>query len=156
MYKRQALTRGKAVVRVGVIHPIESYWLHWGPSDQTADIRQQMDENFENVTEWLLFGGIDFDYICESQLPFQCPEGKAPLQVGEMSYDAVDVYKRQDQYIPGRAGAGFLKGRLPVQSKNRAVLCVHRGAVAGPWAADVILPGRTADYVVGCPGSGQN
>lgn len=86
-----ALTRGKAVVRVGVIHPIESYWLHWGPSDQTADIRQQMDENFENVTEWLLFGGIDFDYICESQLPFQCPEGKAPLQVGEMSYDAVVV-----------------------------------------------------------------
>lgn len=24
------LSRGKAVVKVGVIHPIESYWLYWG------------------------------------------------------------------------------------------------------------------------------
>ena len=24
------LTRGKAICKVGVIHPIESYWLHWG------------------------------------------------------------------------------------------------------------------------------
>lgn len=30
-----ALTRGKPVVRVGVIHPVESYWLHWGPAEQT-------------------------------------------------------------------------------------------------------------------------
>ncbi|MBR5043880.1 MAG: hypothetical protein IKX66_00915, partial [Clostridia bacterium] len=28
-----ALTRGKPVVRVGVIHPVESYWLHWGPAE---------------------------------------------------------------------------------------------------------------------------
>ena len=26
-----ALTRGKPVVRVAVVHPIESYWLAWGP-----------------------------------------------------------------------------------------------------------------------------
>ena len=25
-----ALTRGHALVRVGVIHPIESYWMYWG------------------------------------------------------------------------------------------------------------------------------
>lgn len=31
-----AMTRGKAAVRVGVIHPIESYWLHWGPESQTG------------------------------------------------------------------------------------------------------------------------
>lgn len=33
-----ALTRGKPVVRVGVIHPIESYWLHWGA--RGSDLRR--------------------------------------------------------------------------------------------------------------------
>ena len=40
------MTRGKAAVRVGVIHPIESYWLHWGPESQTGLIREQMEERF--------------------------------------------------------------------------------------------------------------
>ena len=58
-----AMTRGKAAVRVGVIHPIESYWLHWGPESQTGLIREQMEERFQNVTRWLLFGSCDFDYL---------------------------------------------------------------------------------------------
>ena len=64
-----ALTRGKPMVRVAVLHPIESYWLHWGPSNQTATERDKLEKNFENVTEWLLKGSIDFDYICESLFP---------------------------------------------------------------------------------------
>lgn len=86
-----AMTRGKPVVKVGVIHPIESYWLHWGPSEQTSLIREQLDENFKNITEWLLFGSVDFDFICESLLPSQCKTGSNPLRVGEMEYDAVIV-----------------------------------------------------------------
>ena len=86
-----ALTRGKPVVRVGVIHPVESYWMHWGPSEQTALVRDQLDENFKNVTKWLLFGSVDFDYISESLLPEQCKNGGAPLQLGEMAYDVVVV-----------------------------------------------------------------
>ena len=86
-----ALTRGKPSVKVGVIHPVESYWLHWGPREQTALIREEMDKNFQNLTEWLLFGGIDFDFISESLLPSQCEHGGAPLQVGEMAYDIVLV-----------------------------------------------------------------
>lgn len=86
-----ALTRGTPVVRVGVIHPIESMWLHWGPSDQTGLIRSQLDDNFKNVTSWLLYGSIDFDFISEALLPELCPVGGAPLQVGEMAYDAVVV-----------------------------------------------------------------
>lgn len=86
-----AITRGKPVVKIGVIHPIESYWLHWGPAQQTSLIREQMEENFQNLTQWLLFGTLDFDYICESLLPSQCPQGSAPLQVGEMAYDVVIV-----------------------------------------------------------------
>ena len=86
-----AMTRGKAQVKVAVIHPIESYWLHFGPKDQTAGIRGQMDENFQNLTDWLLHGAIDFDFICESLLPEQCQQGSAPLQVGCMAYDTILV-----------------------------------------------------------------
>lgn len=63
------LTRGKPLVKVGVIHPVESYWLHWGPEKETSAPRQELEESFENVTRWLLFGGIDFDFISESLLP---------------------------------------------------------------------------------------
>ncbi len=86
-----ALTRGKPLVRVGVIHPVESYWLHWGPQEQTQLIRSQLDENFRNVTNWLLRGSIDFDFISESLLPSLCKIGGNPLQVGEMAYDAIVV-----------------------------------------------------------------
>ena len=86
-----ALTRGKPMVRVGVIHPIESYWLHWGPAEQTALIRDQLDENFANITNWLLFGGIDFDFISESLLPDLCGQATAPFQVGAMEYDVIIV-----------------------------------------------------------------
>ena len=86
-----ALTRGKPLVKVAVIHPIESYWLHWGPEEQTALIREQLDTQFKDVTSWLLFGGIDFDFISESLLPDLCPEPGNPLKVGKMSYDAVIV-----------------------------------------------------------------
>lgn len=86
-----ALTRGKPAVRVGLIHPIESYWLHWGPSEQTALVRDQMDTAFQSVTEWLLFGSVDFDYIAESLLPSLCNEGSNPLRVGEMTYDVIIV-----------------------------------------------------------------
>ena len=86
-----AMTRGVPLVKVGVIHPVESYWLHWGPAEQTAMVRGEMDQNFQNLTQWLLFGGIDFDFISESLLPTQCEKGGAPLQVGRMSYDVILV-----------------------------------------------------------------
>ncbi len=86
-----ALTRGKPAIRVGVVHPIESYWLHWGPREQTAAIREEMDRNFTNLAQWLLTGLIDYNYISESLLPELCAEGRAPLPVGQMKYDAVIV-----------------------------------------------------------------
>ena len=86
-----ALTRGTPDVKVGVIHPVESYWLHWGPEEQTAAIREQMDENFLNLTKWLLFGSVDFDFISESLFPQQCPKASAPLAVGKMNYDVIIV-----------------------------------------------------------------
>ncbi len=86
-----ALTRGRPLVRVGVIHPVESYWLHWGPSEQTYGVRKQLDDQFQNLTDWLLKGSIDFDFISESLLPQQCETASAPLRVGEMAYDVIVV-----------------------------------------------------------------
>jgi hypothetical protein len=57
----------------------------------TATERTNLDENFHNVTKWLLFGNIGFDFICESLLPDLCPEASAPLAVGEMKYDVILV-----------------------------------------------------------------
>ena len=86
-----AMTRGKPLVRLGVIHPVESFWLRYGPESQTGDLRAQQDRNFQNITDWLLKGGIDFDFISESLLPELCPQGGNPLQVGQMAYDAILV-----------------------------------------------------------------
>ena len=86
-----AMVRGRPVVRVGVIHPIESYWLHCGPSDQTGALCKTLDQRFLDLTGWLLFGSMDFDFICEANLPRYCEKGGAPLQVGEMAYDVIVV-----------------------------------------------------------------
>lgn len=85
------LTRGNAVVRVGVIHPIESFWLSFGPNDQTQTRRDQMDENYENLMRWLLYGTIDFDLISESLLPGLCEQAGYPLKVGKMEYNTILV-----------------------------------------------------------------
>ncbi len=86
-----ALTRGKPYIKVAVVHPVESYWLHFGPNEQTQHLRDKLDDNFMNVTNWLLKGNIDFNYICESTLPDLCKCGGAPLKVGEMAYDVIIV-----------------------------------------------------------------
>ena len=86
-----ALTRGQPHVRLGVIHPIESFWLHYGPLDHAKE-GEAMERRFAELTDWLLYGLVDFDFLCESLLPLQYTasvDGK--LHVGEMAYDAVLV-----------------------------------------------------------------
>jgi hypothetical protein len=88
------MTRGKAICRAAVVHPVESYWLKWGDKENTAQIRQAMDERFLSLCDWLLRGLIDFDYICESTLPPQCRFDEITdgiLPVGEGRYSAVIV-----------------------------------------------------------------
>ncbi len=86
-----ALVRGKANIKVGVIHPVESFWMHWGPSSQTALERQKLDKCFDDITQWLLFGSVDFDYISESLFPALCEKGSNPIKVGKMAYDVIIV-----------------------------------------------------------------
>ena len=63
-------------MRVAVVHPIESYWAAYGNTVQTGEIREQMDEDFKNVIQWLLFGLVDFDFLSESLMPEQYPDGE--------------------------------------------------------------------------------
>ncbi len=88
------MSRGKAEVKVGVIHPIESYWLYWGPEEQTGSIRREMDDNFKKLIHWLLYGLIDFDFLSESLLPDLTKVGyicDGKLKAGAMEYDTIIV-----------------------------------------------------------------
>jgi len=89
------LSRGEPVVRIGVIHPVESFWLCWGPLEQTLAQRQQRDQKFSDLTRWLLYDFADFDFISESLLPQQnSGDGSSAgsgFAVGRMRYDVVLV-----------------------------------------------------------------
>ena len=85
------MTRGKPKVSVGIIHPVESYWLHWGPMDQTSLAREALEDRFREITNWMLYGTIDFDFICESNMPSQFRGTDGGLNIGEMKYDTVIV-----------------------------------------------------------------
>ncbi|MDR1301607.1 MAG: hypothetical protein LBK43_03950 [Treponema sp.] len=86
-----ALTRGKPVISVAVIHPIESFWIRFGPWSQTYSMTERLEQQFSDITQWLIFSGIDFNFISESLLPGQCEKGGSPLKVGAMSYDTIIV-----------------------------------------------------------------
>ncbi len=86
-----ALTRGKPIINVGVIHPIESYWLNWGPEEHNSAAGNEKDANFSNLTDWLIKSTVDFNFISEAMLPELCPKASAPLKVGKMAYDIIVV-----------------------------------------------------------------
>ena len=84
------MTRGKPLIRIGVIHPVESCWIMFGPDDRTGLARAELDRRFAELTRWLLQDMLDFDFICESTLPSLLRPGDS-FTVGEMAYDAVIV-----------------------------------------------------------------
>lgn len=84
-----ALTRGKPIVNVAVLHPIESAWLSGGVREYTAADIETLDAQFSNITEWLLRGQIDFDFFSESMLPDLYCVTKGGFGIGEMKYKAV-------------------------------------------------------------------
>lgn len=62
------MTRGKSEVKIGVIHPIESYWALFGNRLQTGDLRAGMEDRYEELVSWLLYGLLDFDFVSEAVL----------------------------------------------------------------------------------------
>ncbi|MFT4143964.1 MAG: glycosyl hydrolase [Mobilitalea sp.] len=87
-----ALISGKPHVRIGVIHPIESYWLLFGPDEQTKIKRDKLERQFAELTEWLLFGLMDFDFISESLWnSLGSSETGQGARVGEMDYEVLII-----------------------------------------------------------------
>ena len=87
-----AMTRGRPVTRVAVVHPIESYWLVSGPGNDPGNQMGERDKKFLELTNWLLHGLIDFDFLSESLLPDQKVDVKRKqLLVGQCAYEAVIV-----------------------------------------------------------------
>lgn len=85
-----ALTRGKPLTEIAVIHPIESFWLLYGNSFTQARCCA-FDKKFERLTDILLRAGLDFDFISEATFPELTPQGDYPLRVGKMRYKTVVV-----------------------------------------------------------------
>lgn len=87
-----ALTRGKPCVKVGVIHPVESYWMYWGNQKQTSSKRMLLEDNFQNIIDWLLYGLIDFDFVSEAILDEQKEDQKnTTFKMGTMEYEVMIV-----------------------------------------------------------------
>ena len=86
-----ALTRGKAIVNIGVIHPVESMWITMGPTAQYGEKVEALEKDFENITEWLIKNHLDFDFICESTLPEMIKDDKKA--VGQSRYEAIIIPK---------------------------------------------------------------
>lgn len=85
------MSRGRSLVRVGVIHPIESYWLSFGPLAETKRERERLEREFQELPEWLLGNLVDFDFLCEALLPEQASVSGRKFRVGAMSYEVIVV-----------------------------------------------------------------
>ena len=86
------LTRGKPIIDIAVLHPVESMWLHLGNQADTLQVRQEMDARFDVLVQGLLVRQKDFDLISEALLPSQQPfSDRQGLHVGKMTYHAVIV-----------------------------------------------------------------
>ena len=130
-----ALTRGKAINEVAVIHPIESYFLHISADNTSRTARETLDKRFLSLTDWLLFGGCDFDFVSEALLPSQ--RGEDPLAVGKCRYKTILVPGLQtmrrttlDYLTAFRAAGGkvFFLGEVPAMIEGQPSEEVRRFA----------------------------
>lgn len=82
-----ALTRGRRVTQVLVIHTIESAWATFAPGDDRQ--ARFLSDAFEQVSRWLLEEQYDFDYGDESLLARHGRIEGDRFCVGQASYDLV-------------------------------------------------------------------
>ena len=86
------LTHGTPKTKIAVLHPIESYWMLFGPDRENGAARQELERQFRALAEALLFGLLDFDYLSEGLLPKENVYAEnGQLAVGAMRYDAVVI-----------------------------------------------------------------
>lgn len=87
-----ALTRGNPDVKIGVIHPIETQWLNYGPSDTCMHACVSTQRDFDAITSYLLDSCLDFDFVSESLLPsLYAGADNGEIKIGQMSYRAIVI-----------------------------------------------------------------
>ena len=86
-----ALVRGTPEVKIAVVYPIDTYKMIYASLAETRDLRDELENNYRETTEWLLSRGYDFDFLSESLLPELCHHGENPLKVGKMSYTTLII-----------------------------------------------------------------
>ena len=138
-----ALTRGIPVVKVAVIHPIESYWLYWGTREQTQEKREEMDRNFRELTEWLLLGQIDFDFISEALWPELTPDEKL-LEAGERAAETERAADRERAAETERAAVRERAAETERAADRERAAKTERVAGRGQMPAD-----GTSAFMVG-------
>ncbi len=122
------LTRGKAVARVGVLHPIESFYTRYCSEAEGGTVFRELSDQYNELANWLLLGSVNFDYISEALLPQLCTNPGTPLTVGAMAYDAI-VLDNCENLRPytidalrafAKAGGKFIiSGKAPYMSNAR-------------------------------------
>lgn len=171
-----ALTSGRPQVKVGVIHPVESFWMTFGPYDQTYEKQEALENQYRDLCGWLTFGQMDFDYISEALLAEETNGAfdSRGFCMGEMRYQVILVpgcitlrESTVDRLLAfaGSGGKVVILGEAPVcmdgvfSEKVRElagkceVLTFEKGAVLKclePWRdVDVLLDsGGRADNLV--------
>lgn len=146
-----ALHQGKPVVKLGVIHPIESYWLCWGDSEHTEGICRGREENFQNLVNWLLYGLIDFDFISESLLADWEQTSDKGFTAGTMTYDVILVpdcitlrrttAARLEEFA-ARGGTVIFAGTVPSHVdgvRNEDVRNLSESCKVIPFAREAVL-----------------
>jgi hypothetical protein len=90
------LSEGESICDLAVIHPVESYYLLYGPTWETDSRIKKMDKDYTDMVGWILGGHLDFDFADEHLLvEFKAQIGRDEtgpyLQIGKMNYRAVLV-----------------------------------------------------------------
>lgn len=88
---KMVLESGVPIVHIAVIHPVESFWMQLGPDSTTLQKRRRLEEQYQQLAEWLLFDNLDFDYISEALLSRVGSAEKDGFHVGKMRYEVVIV-----------------------------------------------------------------
>ncbi|MBU4211235.1 MAG: hypothetical protein KKD33_01480, partial [Verrucomicrobia bacterium] len=84
-----ALTRGKPVSRILILHPIASAWALYTPGN--PEPVKELDRQFAELSNSLLRCQRDYDYGDELLMQKQAEVVDGKLAIGQMSYDAVMV-----------------------------------------------------------------
>ncbi|MFW5845654.1 MAG: glycosyl hydrolase [Planctomycetota bacterium] len=118
-----ALTRGEPLIRVAVVHPLESAWLEMGPVDSHAVGLNEREHRFAELSDWLIGGLVDFDFLAESLLEdLLGAAADGAVQVGRMRYNCIvlpdlsslrPATLRACQRLLDAGGRVLLLGRMP-------------------------------------------